>query len=127
MVPRERAGGRPLRSSWLARGCATTPAPALAAAPPWWFFADSGRVQQLSADEADYVRALTKHVVRALLLREAEEPVVTLDATAVWGDEARYTSWLAATHTGLAEGIRGYYGSRGLQLASSELEHIVRS
>jgi glycosyltransferase involved in cell wall biosynthesis len=74
---------------------------------------------------ASYVALLRNLVMRALLLRDVEDPVVFVDSSPVWPDEDERFAWLSATRAGLRDGARLYYASRGLKLAEIELDAIV--
>ena len=70
----------------------------------------------------DVPAQLRKLVLETLARAPLHEPLVFLGAEEAWADPARRAALLAATATGLRDGIRQFYASQRLALSADEVE-----
>jgi glycosyltransferase involved in cell wall biosynthesis len=83
------------------------------------------RERILFADDTSYTVWLRKLVLQALLGAKLHDPLVLVDAARVWPQQERKVTWLAATRTGLRDGIRQYYASRRVPISLEETDRIL--
>jgi glycosyltransferase involved in cell wall biosynthesis len=78
-------------------------------------------------DDSIYAIWLRKLVLQTALRAPAQAPLLFVDASAVWRDPTRRAAWLAATQSGMREGVRQFYASQSLRLSVDELDVILSS
>lgn len=81
----------------------------------------------IDAADRDYAWVLRKVVFRSLLLRPSEQPVIFIDASAVWADRSLRAAWLAATKRAFVDGTRQYFTSRRLALSDADIDRLLAS
>jgi glycosyltransferase involved in cell wall biosynthesis len=82
---------------------------------------------QEQEDVATYSVWLRKLVLQTALRARDQAPLLFVDASAVWPSAVAREAWLAATRTGMSDGIRQFYASQGLRVSPAEADEIVRS
>ncbi len=78
------------------------------------------------ADVPLYEAWLRKLVLQAAICAPGQEPLVYLDAARAWLQPAEREAFLAATRSGLRDGIAQLYASRHLAVSREEADLIVR-
>jgi hypothetical protein len=68
---------------------------------------------------------LRKLVLQTAYRAPVQEPLIFVDPAQAWASPARREEWLAATHTGLRDGIHQFYASQELEVRAHEAEEIL--
>jgi glycosyltransferase involved in cell wall biosynthesis len=90
-----------------------------------WFRALLAPVEP--ADAPVYSTWLRKLVLQTALRAPAKAPFLFVDASRAWSRPSEREAWLAATRSGMRQGIRQFYASQHLRVSADEADLILRT